>query len=57
MQWLQSIFFIMSMLDILSVIYKMKIMFYSAYYKKIKSEILIFMERNLLGNIYSHRKH
>lgn len=50
-------FFIMSMLDILSVIYKMKIMFYSAYYKKIKSEILIFLERNLLGNIYSHRKH
>lgn len=50
-------FLIMSMLDILSVIYKMKIMFYSAYYKKIKSEILIFLEGNLLGNIYSHRKH
>lgn len=57
MQWLQSIFFIMSMLDILSVIYKMKIMFNSAYYKKIKSKILIFLEGNLLGNIYSHRKH
>lgn len=57
MQWLQSIFLIMSMLDILSVIYKMKIMFYFAYYKKIKSEILIFLEGNLLGNIYSHRKH
>lgn len=50
-------FLILSMLDILSVIYKMKIMFYSAYYKKIKSEILIFLEGNLLGNIYSQRKH